>query len=74
MTIKRADIEEEQDDEIGWSWENCVNGVDKIKISGNRWVDLYDEKDNLRHSFAREELKHVIKALQNAEKWFKENT
>ena len=68
MSIKRVDVEEDQDTEIGWSWMNCNGSLKKILIHDKDWIRLY-VKDELIHVIHRTELKHLIKALQNAEKW-----
>lgn len=73
MVIKRVDVEEEQDHLIDWSWENCNGDVEKIILRDKKWVGLYNAAEIHTHIFHYEELKHVIKALQNAEKWFEEN-
>ena len=65
------DVEEEQCDKVRWSWENCVGALESVIIEGE-WVRLYNSDGDM-FDFACSELKHVIKALQNAEKWFEEN-
>ena len=72
MSVKRVDVEEDQDTQIGWSWMDCNGSLEKILIHDKDWIMLYAEEEPI-YEVHRTELKHLLKALQNAEKRWEEN-
>ena len=70
MAIKRVDVEEQEEEVVGWSWKDINNGVETLTVSGPYIVLNVSSEDAPVHYIFKTEIKHWIKALKEAEKYF----